>query len=179
MISHAEVGELITIGVAFFDLFAQMQRKAVESFRPAKRIIGRLSANPPMAWTVELSDDGRFGISGNSPGPETNAAYERQEKINSFLDGRVFAAYANSEDALAGMREGLASHGFDPISVALDDAALSNLERQVEEEGLWAPSVSKETTGVDLLATPFGFVKWIGVDCLQSVLPPVEEVEFD
>jgi hypothetical protein len=178
-ISHPEVGDLINVGLAFFDLFTQMQRKAIESFRPARRIIGRFSANPPMAWTVEYGVDGSFGISGNSPGPETDAAFDRQQKINSLLNGRVFAAYANSDEALDSMHEGLASEGFDPIDVALDDFALSNLERQIDEEGLWAGSISQNSTERKLLATPFGFVRWTGVECLQSVLPSVDEIELD
>jgi hypothetical protein len=142
VISHAEMGELLTIGVAFFDLFTQMQRKAVESFRPGKRIIGRLSANPPMAWTVEYAEDGSFGISGNSPGAETDAAYERQQKINSYLGGRVVAAYSDSDAALDDLGSGLAHLGFDPLSAVVDANSFQELEQEVEKQDLWigAPS---------------------------------------
>jgi hypothetical protein len=179
VISHQETGELITIGVAFFDLFTHLQRKAMESFRPAKRIVGRFSANPPMACTVELKQDGTFSISSDSPGVETDAAYEKQLKINSYLGGRVFAIYAHTEGSLGAIREMLASYGFDPISAVLDLNAFDELERQIEGQHLWVPATSTAEIGADLLATPFGFVRWTGIDSLKTTLPPFEEVEFD
>ena len=178
VISHPEIAELITIGSAFFDLLTQMQRKAVESFRPAKRIIGRFSANPPMAWTVEYGEDGSFGISGNSAGAETDAAYERQQKINAYLNGRVFAAYGLNEASVQSMEKALAARGFDPINVELDATELAKLAGEIDVASLWAPNVSNDGAGAELLATPFGFVRWVGPDCLESVLPQVEPVEF-
>jgi hypothetical protein len=179
LISHAEVSDLITVGVAFFDLFGQMQRRAVESYRPAKRIIGRLSANPPMAWTIQFAEDGSFGISGNSPGAETDAAYERQQKINSFLDGRILASYASKETLLDEVQNGLAFYGFDPASVLLDEAKFSSLIERVEHENLWADCLQSDKTEFALLTTPFGFIRWSGVDAFRAILPHVEEVEFN
>ena len=131
-----------------------------------------------MAWTVEYGKDGSFGVSGNSPGPETDAAYDRQQKINSYLGGRVFAAYADAEEDLDGICEGLAARGFVPTAALLDKNALANLERQIDEEALWATTTAMQKSS-NLLATPFGFVRWTEARCLDEVLPPVEAVEFN
>jgi len=162
VISHSEISELITIGLGFFDLFTQMQRKSMESFRPGKRIVGRFSTNPPMAWTVEYGADGSFGISGDSIGPETDSSYERQEKINAYLNGRVFAAYANDEAGLSRIQEVLSARGFDALTATLNNEELAKLEREIEAENLWLASVSDEGARTELLATPFGFVRWVG-----------------
>lgn len=179
VISHEDIGGLVTIGITFFDLFTQLQRQTMESFRPAKRIVGRFSANTPMAHTVEFGDDGAFSISSNSVGSETDAAYERQQSINAYLDGRVFAAYAIDEESFAPIQDSLRLYGFDPVYAVLDAPAFAALEDHIEKAGLWAPAAISDCRGAQLLATPFGFLRWSGSDCLDAVLPPVEEVEFE
>jgi hypothetical protein len=132
-----------------------------------------------MAWTVEFKEDGRFSISGDSPGYEPDAAYERQQMITSYLGGRVLALYFDSEEPLTNAHEALMALGFDATAVVLGSTELGELKRNVHEQSLWAiPSTSEATEG-GLLATPLGFHRWTDIVSLARVLPSIEEVEFN
>ena len=168
----------LQIALFFFEFQQAFRNQVAESFRPARTIIGRFSANYPMPWTIELTEDGRFSISGSAAGPQVDAAYERQERINNRLGGQVVAAYlapgANLPDELA---TAIAAAGFDPLVVALDTVeAYDVLAAEIEAQGLWDPSPRPDGAAV-LMATPFGF-RWIatGAD-FDAWLPEVEEIE--
>lgn len=176
--SYQQMEQALQIGLFFFQLQKQFRDQMAESFRPARTIIGRFSANDPMPWTIELTEDNRFSISGNAAGPQVDAAYERQERINNRLGGRVIAAYlapgANLPDDLA---SAIAAGGLDPLVVAIDTSdAYAALVAEVEAHGLWDPAPRPEGAPI-LMAMPFGF-RWIatGAD-FDAWLPDVEEIK--
>jgi hypothetical protein len=52
-----------------------------------------------MPWTVFWNPmNGGFSISGSSPGPVTDEAFMRQERVNTRLRSKVFATFALADD---------------------------------------------------------------------------------
>ncbi len=106
VVSHEQMQDALQIALFFFELQQDFRNRVAESFRPARTIVGRFSDNYPMPWTIELSDDGSFSISGSSPGPQVDADYERQQRITcSLATGRSSlspARSARSRNWLAG-----------------------------------------------------------------------------
>jgi hypothetical protein len=181
VIPYDELEHALSIGLAFFDLLDANLREARETFRPARKIIGRFSANPPMEYTVELGGNGQFSISTNSPGAQTDPAYERQERINAYLGGRVFAAFASGtgDDATALLSEILLL-GFDVPLVAFGaEQDLTQILDDVNRQELWRAGC-RPTQGEDnlLLATPRGFARISSVTEFLTLLPEAGAVEF-
>lgn len=174
-VAHNDVLNAMNIGLTFFDLLMQLSRRAIESFRPPRTIIGRFSANPPQPWTVELAEDGSFSISGNSPVPQADAAYERQERINNRLGGRVFMAFANDSDTWASLLAELKAAGFDIPVVDLNDEQLAELDAEIERDSLWKHAAAQKD-GLRL-ATPYGFCRITSAGDFEDELPMVEELE--
>ncbi len=178
VLSPQQLEQALQIALFFFQLQQRFRDQTARSFRPARTIIGRLSANYPMPWTIELTEDNRFSISGNAAGPQVDAAYERQEQINNRLGGRVVALYlAAGAEAPADLTAAMAAAGFDPLVVAMDTAdAYNGLVAEVEALGLWDPAPRPDGAPV-LMVMPFGF-RWIasGAD-FNAWLPEVEEIE--
>jgi len=153
----------------------------MESFRPARTIIGRFSANPPMPVTIEFADDGGFSISSDAPGPQTDAAYERQKRINDRLGGRMVAAYvAPGMDVPPTLLTEISAIGFEVLTVGFQSAGqFAALVAEVEERGLWDPAPNaKETDNAVLVATPLGFRRISTGAEFQAWLPAVDEVEI-
>lgn len=178
VLSPQQLEQALQIALFFFQLQKQFRDQVAESFRPGRTIIGRFSANYPMPWTIELTEDSRFSISGKAAGPQVDAGYERQERINNRLGGRVIAAYlAPGADLPAELTAAIAAAGLDPLVVAMDIAdAYDALLAEVEAQGLWDPAPRPKGAPI-LMAMPFGF-RWIatGAD-FESWLPDVEEIE--
>lgn len=181
VVSFEDLSHAVNIGLSFFQLLSDIQQEARETFRPAKRIVGRFSLNPPMAHTVELKDDGAFSISTNSPGSEVDDAFQRQERINNRLGGRVFAAYVSGEDASAdALLKQMLVDGFDVLLVDLESGVrLDELVEEVDLHGLWRSGVSNGTVseGV-LLVTPSGFARIPDIAAFRALLPDVGPLEF-
>lgn len=94
LLSYGEVSEAITVGAALYDLLQHHNRTAMESFNPAREIIGKFSLNPPMRFTVFSDPERRtFSISTSSPSPETTPEYLRQVEITARLGGKVLAVF--------------------------------------------------------------------------------------
>lgn len=178
VLNPQQLEQALQIALFFFQLQQQFRDQTARSFRPARTIIGRFSANYPMPWTIELTEDNRFSISGNAAGPQVDAAYERQEQINNRLGGRVVALYlAPDAEAPADLTAAMAAAGFDPLVVAMDTAdAYDGLVAEVEAQGLWDPAPRPEGAPV-LMVMPFGF-RWIATGAgFNTWLPEVEEIE--
>ncbi|MNP54085.1 hypothetical protein D3C76_1486150 [compost metagenome] len=92
-VSNDDLVSALQIALFFFEILQRFQQTTMELFRPARSIVGRFSENPPMAWRIELTDDGNFSISSDAPGPQIDTAYERQKRINDHLGGRMVTAY--------------------------------------------------------------------------------------
>ena len=178
VVSHQHMQDALQIALFFFELQQAFRNQVAESFRPGRTIIGRFSRNYPMPWTIELTDDGTFSISGSSPGSQVDAAYERQERINDRLGGRMVAAYlAPGADPPPEVLAAVTAAGFDLLVVAMDTAAAYDaLAEEVEAQGLWDPAPNADGAAV-LMATPFGF-RWIASRAaFDAWLPEVEEIE--
>ena len=181
VVTYEEINVALTIGLNFFHLLEGHQQDARESFRPAREIIGRFSLNPPMLHMVESMADGHFSISTSSVARQTDANYERQERINNLLNGRVLAAYLNVN--LSNERsilEEIQQAGFDPVVINLtSESQVDDVVSEVDTHGLWRSRVigSALNNGL-LLATPSGFVRVADREAFFSALPTVEELEF-
>lgn len=179
-IRHEDLSKMLSIGLMFFDLFDQTQRQARQSFQPARRIVGRFSANPPMAWTVESDEQGGFSISSNSIGCESDAAYDRQQLINKYLGGRVVAVFIlHGEDEPTCLLEEIAQIGLSVLLVELDAQSFEDLENEVEQHQLWDPGVPENSHVQGLLVvTPFGFRRIADINAFRACLPSIEELEI-
>ena len=179
LVSNAEVEVAFQIAMFFFELLQAFQQKTAESFRPARTVVGRFSDNPPMPWKIELTEDGRFCISSNAPGPQVDAAYERQKRINDHLGGRLVTAYVSpGMDAPPALISEVAQIGFETLIVGLKSAEqFAALIAEVEEHGLWDQAPAPEhLDNALLMATPFGF-RWIASGAeFKSWLPIVDEL---
>jgi hypothetical protein len=178
VVSHQQMLNALQIALFFFELQERFRNDVAQGFRPARTIIGRFSDNYPMPWTIELADDGSFSIAGEAPGPQVDAAFERQQRINNRLGGRVVAAYLAPEAALSpDLLAAITAAGLEPLVVAMDTAEAYNaLLAEVEAQGLWDPAPNLDGAAV-LMITPFGF-RWIATGAeFDDWLPPVEEIE--
>jgi hypothetical protein len=161
-LSVEEVNAALTRGMGFFQVLREYNAASMQSFNPAKEIVGRLSANFPMPWTVYCDPEkGIFQISGSSPVPVTTPAYDRQVNINSRLGGKVLATYStSSSDAAQGIVDHIGRAGFEPNTVVMDTRQLAGLADDVEKLGLWDDRQPGARQGHVLLASPWGF-RWL------------------
>lgn len=179
IVSHAEIGEALQIAIFFFEMLQSFQQEIAESFRPARTIVGRFSENPPMAWKIELSDDGGFSLSSDAPGPQYDAAYERQTRINDRLGGRMVAAYIEpGADLPPGLIAEISTMGFEVLIVEFEsDQQFADLVAEVEKHQLWNPGpIPENDFGRVLMSTPLGFQKISNGEQFKASLPVVEEV---
>ena len=175
VVSHQQMQDALQIAIFFFELLQAFRQEIAETFRPARTIIGRFSDNPPMPWTVELTEDGRFSISGSSPGAQTDAAYERQKRINDRLGGRMVAAYVGpGTDVPPALMTEIAAAGFDVLVVAMETAEQYDaLVAEVEAHGLWDPAPNPDEAAV-LMITPPGFRRIVTGADFRAWLPAVD-----
>jgi hypothetical protein len=132
------------------------------AFSPGRELVGRLSANPPMRWHVEFDPKaGSFSISGSSPGPQKTPEYERQEKINNRLGGKVLALYTSEWSAEArGLCDYALRRGFEPQSIILSEAEFGALIREVGDQSLWDAREERRSQSTLLAASALGF-RWL------------------
>jgi hypothetical protein len=128
-----------------------------------------------MPFTVELGDDGGFSLSTSSPGPQTDAAYDRQLKVNDRLGGRVFMAYATDADRWASLLGDIRDEGFDVPIVVMADEQLTRLRDEIEHDRLWTPAGSSKD-GL-LMASPLGFCVIGSAEEFRALLPSVEPLD--
>lgn len=180
LVSIEQIQTALQIALFFFELLHDIQRDVLESFRPARTIIGRLSANPPMPWTVELSEDGGFSLSSRAAGQQVDAAYQRQERINNHLGGRVVAAYvAVADDFPQALLAEIAALGLDVLVVDFETTEqLDALMREVEVHGLWDHAPVAAAEGI-VMATPMGFRRITTGAEFQAWLPAVQELRIE
>jgi hypothetical protein len=178
VVSHQQMQDALQIALFFFELLQSFQQAIAETFRPARTIIGRFSENPPMPWTIELTEDGMFSISSNAAGPQADAAYERQRRINDRLGGRVVAAYIGpGTDVPPVLLAEIVAAGFEVLVVAMETAdQYDALVAEVDAHGLWDPAPSPEGTAV-LMVTPPGFRRIATGADFRAWLPAVDEIE--
>ena len=178
VVSHQQMQDALQIAIFFFELLQAFQQETAETFRPARTIIGRFSQNPPMPWTIELTEDGRFSISSRAAGPQVDAAYERQKRINDRLGGRMVAAYVGpGVDVPPALLTEIAAVGFDVLVVAMETAdQYDALVAEVEVHDLWDPAPNPEAAAV-LMATPPGFRRIATGADFRAWLPAVDEIE--
>nr|WP_303684074.1 hypothetical protein [Brevundimonas naejangsanensis] len=181
VLSLEQVTAALQIALWFFELLQEFQHRVREGYRPAKTVIGRFSANPPMPWTIEFAENGIFSISTDAPGPQVDAAYERQAMINDRLGGKMMAAYLKPESEISpALQAAIVDAGFEPLVVAFPDGEqFEALVAEVDGNGLWAPLSGPEAAeDAFLMATPFGF-RWIATaEALSAWLPAVDEIDI-
>ncbi|MBL8580592.1 MAG: hypothetical protein JNK47_25640, partial [Mesorhizobium sp.] len=179
-LSFNEVSDALTRGVGFFQILEEYNRVSVLSFNPEKTIVGRLSANFPMPWTVSYDPkSGAFSMSGSSPGPVTTPEYERQENINSRLGGKVLAAYSIDTDYVSGpLDTHIQLAGFEPHNVLMNEAQFNDLIDDIGKLDLWDKRRPNGLPSDMLVASPWGF-RWIATPTdFDQILEPLL-VEFD
>lgn len=179
IVSFQQIEDDLQIALFFFELLKSFQQAIMKTFRPPKTTIGRFSENPPMPWTIELTEDGRFSISSNAPGPQVDEAYERQQRINDRLGGRVVAAYvAPGSDIQPALLAEIEATGFDVLVISMKTIdQYETLVSEIDAHGLWDPAPNPDGLTV-LMAMPPGF-RWIatGAD-FRAWLPTVDELEI-
>lgn len=180
VIPYMELAKDLAIALSFFELLDAHLSEARGSYQPAREIIGRFSANPPMRCVVESSRNGGFSIQMNGIASETDAAYLRQEQINAKLGGRVLMAYtADSGDAASHLINQIATKGFDVPLVRFEkegdfEALLSDLDNSK----LWKiDTIENKVESSLLLAMPSGFAWVSSGNDFDKLLPEVEPVE--
>ena len=177
VLDYHQLTQALQIAIFFFDLLLSTQHEAKLTFRPAREIIGRFSLNPPLPHTVEYGEDGSFSISTSSPGMVTDANYERQERINNLLGGKVFTAYSHATD-FTQLLESVDDNGFDIELVAFQQRErLDELISRINAQGLWDLRNTVPSDGL-LLVTPFGFQRIRNLEEFRNLLPTVEELEI-
>lgn len=181
VLSFDQVTAALQIALWFFKVLQEFQHRVRASYRPARTVIGRFSANPPMPWTIEFAEDGAFSISTDAPGPQMDAAYERQAVINDRLGGRMMAIYLRPGSEIPPeLQAAITDAGFEPLVVAFPDGdQFDKLVAEVEGNGLWDPPPAPEAPeDATLMATPFGF-RWIATaEALSAWLPTVDEIDI-
>lgn len=180
-VSNAEVLAALQVALIFFELLQAFQQATAAAFRPGRTVVGRFSDNPPMPWKIELAEDGRFSISSDAAGPQVDAAYGRQRRINDRLGGRMVAAYvAPGMDVQPALLREISAAGFEVMIVGFASAEqLSALIAEVEEHGLWDPTPNAENADNALLmATPLGFRRISTGAEFHAWLPVVDEIDF-
>lgn len=181
IVPNKDVQEAIEIAIFFFEALRAFQQDQLEKYRPAKEVIGKFSANPPMLHSLGYSETGTFLLETSSPGPHTDAAYDRQQLINDHLGGKMIAVFyrpGQSESAVISKAIKLA--GFEALNVFLDqEYKFTNLLETVADNGLWDTSSNKEaSTHSVLIVTPNGFGNVATPKEFQALLPEVEPIEF-
>lgn len=169
--------DAVRIGQIFFDLLHNARGHIASAFRPAREIYGRFSENIPAAWRVEWAQEGSYSLSSRAAPPtrEAIAAYEKQQRINDKLGGKVMAVYVVQMDAAAtALIDHMAAEGVDPTLVALPEVQMTALVTEVEDNGLWDARAEVAQQGV-LLASPFGFRRITEVNQFASVLPKLPD----
>jgi hypothetical protein len=179
-LSLEEVSAALTRGIGFFQILREYNAASMRSFHPAKEIVGRLSANFPMPWTVYCDPEkGTFQISGSSPGPVTTPLYDRQVNINSRLGGKVLATYSTgSSDAAQEIIDHIGKDGFEPNTVVMDTHQLASLANEIEKLGLWDRRQPTARQGHVLLASPWGF-RWLSAPSEFSVVLEKPLLDFE
>lgn len=178
-VPNAEMVEAVQISIFFFELLHTFRQATAESFRPARTIVGRFSANPPMPHKLELKDDGSLSISTDAPGVQVDAPYERQRRINDRLGGQMVAAYIGpGMDVPPALLTEISTIGFEVLIVSFEkETQFSALVAEVTEHGLWDSTPLAESANHTLLmVTPLGFRQISTAVEFQAWLPVVDEV---
>ncbi|MGY3260459.1 hypothetical protein [Pseudomonas chlororaphis] len=181
-VSNDDLVVALQIALFFFELLQRFQQATMESFRPARSIVGRFSENLPMAWRIELTNDGKFSISSDAPGPQVDTSYERQQRINDHLGGRMVTAFVGPGiDIPPALLADISAAGFEVSIVGFKSSEqFDALVAEIEEFGLWAPNPNVESAvGATLMATPFGFRQVSTGSEFQAWLPMVDEVHIE
>ncbi|MEW6019662.1 MAG: hypothetical protein AB1760_16500, partial [Pseudomonadota bacterium] len=181
VLSLDQVTAALQIALWFFELLQEFQHRVRLAYRPARRVIGRFSANPPMPWTIELAEDGVFSISTNAPASQVDAAYERQAMINDRLGGRMMAVYLRPMAEIPPeLQAAIADAGFEPLVIAFPGGdQFEALVAQVESNALWDPMPVPEAAEQEtLMVTPFGFRRISTAEAFSAWLPRVDEVDI-
>lgn len=178
-LSFEEVGAAITAGVGFFEILQHHNRAAMQSFNPAREIIGKFSLNVPMKHTVFADPErGTFSISTSSPGQETTPEYLRQVEITARLGGRVLAVFPRQDDTTdEGIIRQIEDAGYEPHVVPMDTASRNTLLDEINAKAMHDDRVAC-ADGL-LLASPFGFRSVPDIDELEAIFPPpIVELNF-
>ena len=181
LVSYTEIETAVQIAIHFFQHLHDFREETAASFRPARTIVGRFSANPPMPWKLELTDNGRLSISTDAAGPQGDTAFERQKRINDRLGGHMVTGYIGPGlDVPPVLLTEISTIGFEVLIVSFEHAAqFTAIVSEVDEHELWdsAPVTESEDHAL-LMATPLGF-RWISTGAaFQAWLPVVNEVEI-
>ncbi|MGN5261999.1 hypothetical protein ACTG1L_15900 [Aeromonas hydrophila] len=177
VVSFQQLEDSLQIAIFFFELLQSFQQATMEMFRSPKTIIGRFSNNPPMPWTIELTENGALRISSSSPGLQVDATYERQKLINDRLGGRVVAAYiAPGTDVPPKLLTEIEEVGFDVLMIEMETTnQYEELVSEVNVHGLWDPAPTPDGVTV-LMVMPSGF-RWIATSAdFRAWLPACREL---
>ncbi|MCI2808176.1 hypothetical protein [Eoetvoesiella caeni] len=181
LVSNAEMVNAVQVSLFFFELLHAFRQATAESFRPARIIVGRFSANPPMPYKLELKDDGSLSLSTDAPGLQVDAAYERQRRINDRLGGQMVAAYISPGiDLPPALLPEISTMGFEVLIIGFEnETEFAALIAEVTEHGLWdAAPIAESANHTLLMVTPLGFRKVSTGAEFKAWLPVVDEVHI-
>lgn len=182
LLAFGEVNAALARGINFFQILRSHNTTAAQSYYPSKEIVGRLSMNHPMPWTVSFDpSDGSFSISGSSPGPVKTPELARQDSINSLLGGRALALYIREDSQITQSIEGhLNNAGFEPQVVVLPNADLNSLRTRISNDNLWDERLKYLKEGEALFVSPWGFKAVNAPNDLDGCFPqPMVRLQID
>jgi hypothetical protein len=180
-LSFEEVSEAIAKGTGFFQILREHNAVSIRSFNPPREIIGRLSENFPMPWTVSFDGEtGAFEISGSSPGRVTTPEYVRQAEINRRLGGKVLAVFTREPTEFSQQIDAhILSSGFEPNNIAMSEDQFAALVEEIKTLAIWDDRTTDSDRSEVLLASPWGF-RWIqsSADFDDLLGTPIVEFEW-
>lgn len=169
-VEYSEILNVVGIGLAFFETLRTLRSDAIRSFDPPREIIGRFSANPPMAHTVGYNPEtGSFSISCSSAGRGSSPEYLVQEAINQHLGGRVLVVFRVSEGTVPPNID-FQLCGLEPAEVDLPQNRFNELLKEIESRGLWDERVPAAQSGGLLTLSPWGFRYLIDSSDLENMI---------
>nr|GEU29185.1 hypothetical protein [Tanacetum cinerariifolium] len=178
-VSLHQVQNSVQTAMFLFELLQDFQQAAVETYRSPRTIIGRFSENPPMPWTIELTENRAFRIPNKAPGPQMDAVYERQRRINDELGGRMVAAYRAPQTKIpSSLLSDIAAEGFEVLVIAMETTSqYEALVEEVDAHTFWDKAPSPDGVTV-LMVTPLGFRRIAKGADFRAWLPAVDEIEM-
>jgi hypothetical protein len=174
IVTFEEVENAINNGMGFFGMIKDVKDEIAQSFNPSREVVGRFSANFPMRHTIAHDPErGAFSISSSAPGPQTSPEFERQERINNRLGGKVLALYAVEwADEIQDSCNAIEAAGFEPQTIVMSEDQFNELLEEIDDHGLWDPRDELGERSQLLINVPWGFRWWNGNDgfemCMRS-----------
>lgn len=182
-LTFEEFNSALNVGMWTYQLLSNWIDATVRSFHPSRSVIGRMSACPPMTWTVKFDQEtGAFSMTSESSGVVSDTHLTRKDRIAELLNGRIVRLFAIEGFQKAGeLIEAFEEAGIEVPAIALSHARWNHLISEICSKELWDQRLSCHP--VDCMGlTPWGF-RYLGsreeVDLLFSSAAPLHDSNAD